>query len=170
MSSTRPIREPEDQYYRCIFGHVDRAVLIISIIGLVLSALNVLSFAFVHQYYSWSLSAIWICVYLILLYGNRCHQPFCYLPYLVVNTISILTIIPLSVVMLIVAPFISVRGLPDHVNEKDKLVFGILTGLLGAFLFCSGIISIYFNYVVYRGYRYLQDALLNPTINRLSDA
>jgi len=155
-----------DNYYRCLCNtHVHTGTFVLAIIGTVFTALG--SFGIItggggwHFFVTSGANIISLICYICLLVGNRKHIPALYLPFLIVNTIMMILLVVLAILMFVSGGM--VLGHKTDVKASEEKAVGIALFVFGTLYIIGVLIQFYFYYVIYRGYRYLKDVLLNPS-------
>ncbi|CAD5209951.1 unnamed protein product [Bursaphelenchus okinawaensis] len=142
--------------------HVHKAVFLIAVIAIAFTLLNSVIMLYNGKFVILFFPLVSLVVNLLLLYGNMKKKAGLYWPYLVWT--AVLIAINFAYFIYIVGCALNVfrpwYWLDYHVGFKDTAKF--FTGqrvVIGTAFFVVTFFYVFFSFVVYKGYRYLKEAL-----------
>jgi len=155
-----------DAGYRCCCGtfHVERGAYWIAVVGLVMCALSLFPSILLSSWSSVVSLVISVLIYVGIIVAQRKQQPQWYLPYLILNGIGIvlipLYIILCAVAMVYMSEFFHQLVKPDDYKPytEEQVIFGarIILGVAIVAMAISEALSIWFESVVYRAYKFMK--------------
>ncbi|CAD5220297.1 unnamed protein product [Bursaphelenchus xylophilus] len=166
--SILPAHLEEDEYYRCCCGmHVHMGTFIISLLFCLQWIASLIPFLSTSrwEYLTMTLPVITALPPILLLIGNRKNFPALYWPHIILHG-TIFAIMFLTAIGVVCLGFYMMMwGLPSQFRRNRQLyrfmkqLSGTTVTVAGALLLCFAYICYYLLHVVYRGYRFLVEAL-----------
>ncbi|KAI1698894.1 hypothetical protein Ddc_18852 [Ditylenchus destructor] len=162
---------PDDKQHRCCCNsmHVERGAYIIGIVGMVLSGLGLVGAAVELKWDHAIGSVLSLLLYASIIYAQKKQNPSLYCPFLILNAIGIVLVaiyILMSSVLLALSMAIPENSLSKESLDgvtQDQIIAATRIGIIMIMAMFSMflIFSAWFQYVVYRAYKYMKMTQLN---------
>uniref|UniRef100_A0A915ET63 Uncharacterized protein n=1 Tax=Ditylenchus dipsaci TaxID=166011 RepID=A0A915ET63_9BILA len=158
------IYNSDDNKYRCCCSrfHVERGAYIIAILGIAFGVLGFICSILLSEYESGLTSAFSLLFYVSIIFAQRKQNPSLYWPFLIFNAIGI-TLIAIYILVLVALLILDPEVWQNYVessqaNKQTEYVIGshLFTGFMIFFFAMSEVVSVWFQMVVYRAFKYMK--------------
>ncbi|CAD5214496.1 unnamed protein product [Bursaphelenchus okinawaensis] len=166
--SMLPSHLGEDEYYRCCCGmHVHMGTFVISLLFCLQWILFLIPFVSTSrwEYVTMTLPVVTALPPIFLLIGNRKNFPALYWPHIIMHGLIFSMLLLSAIAVIFLSVYTMMWGLPKQFR-RDRHVYKFMKQLSATFMLVMGGILLLFAYlcyyllhVVYRGYRFLVEAL-----------
>ncbi|KAI6179752.1 hypothetical protein M3Y98_00644400 [Aphelenchoides besseyi] len=156
--------DQSDDYYRCCLNtHVNKYVYGVSVVGVLTSALAIISTLCAAQFFLTIPPLILLFVFAVAYVGNHQSKPLLYGPLIITQLVLVFGLIGLSVYLVSLGSTISYESIVEgrgNPKKMAKIWIGIIYVCSGLLVLLLSMFLAYLTQVIFRAYSYLKEVVI----------